>query len=162
MRSSLVVLVFVMLSGCALRPQYRAYVTDPSGPPVRLIVLERLADRPLAGAKVELGELRTRQQLTSAADGTLVLAADRKTFDDNPVLVVTPPQGQDGYRLKLFAEYKRRCGQDVDCAASEICESTVCVPAPPKPVEPPAEAAPAPSTEAPPPAAEPAPVAPVP
>jgi hypothetical protein len=155
MRSSLVVLAFVVLSACALRPQYRAYVTDPKGPPVKLIVLERLSDKPLAGTKVEFGELKTKQQLIAAADGTLVLPADKRSFDDNPVLVVTPPEGQDGYRLKLFAEYKRRCGKDTDCAASEICEATVCVAAPPKPVEPAPEAAPAP-------AAEPAPAAPTP
>ncbi len=158
MRFFAVLALSFALSACALRPQYRAFVTEPKGPPVKLIVLERLNDKPVAGAKVELGEQKTRQSVTSAADGTVVLQADKRTYDDNPVLVVTMPEGQDGYRLKLLSEYKRRCGQDSDCGSGQRCEATVCVNAPP-PLEAKAEApAPAPvETPAPAPAA---PVAP--
>ncbi len=91
----------VLASSCALRPRYRDFVTAKTeGSSVKLLMTDNLG-LPVANAKVEFSELKNRQSLSTAADGTFSLPVDKKYLDENPVLVVQLPPGGKSYSLAV-------------------------------------------------------------
>ncbi len=93
--------VALLASSCALRPRYRDFVTTKTeGSSLKLLMTDG-AGLPVANAKIELSELRNRQQFSTSADGTFALPVDKKYLDENPVLVVQLPPGSKRYSLAI-------------------------------------------------------------
>lgn len=94
----------LLLAGCALRPRYADFVSPTTaGEKVTFLLSEKGSGRPLSGVNVEVGELKGRVRVTTAADGTFSLPVDKKLVDDNPVIVVAVPRGVSGYELTVVA-----------------------------------------------------------
>lgn len=123
MRLLLVVSVAALVStGCALRPRYADFATDKTaGKELSFLITDPTTQMPVAGAKIEVSELRNKLTATSAADGTFKFPMDKKYVEENAVFVVTLPKGVTEYRLSLAP------------APVEVVPV-----APPAPVEPPA------------------------
>ncbi len=101
-RIALAVLFLVAVSGCALRPRYRDFVSDTTaGKDVKLVLAETDNAHALAGVKVEMSEWRNKYTVTTAPDGTFVVPVEKKYLDENPVLVVTLPMGITGYDIRV-------------------------------------------------------------
>lgn len=91
----------MLASSCALRPRYRDFVTAKTeGSSLKLVMTDGTG-LPVANAKIELSELKNRQQFSTSADGTFALPVDKKYLDENPVLVVQLPQGAKSYSLAI-------------------------------------------------------------
>lgn len=89
-------------TACSLRPRYNDVMTADLKPPTaRFVVVNPTAgDAPVAGAKVQWGEARTRFSTVSDAAGIVELPVDPAKFSkDNPVVEVIVPKGVKGYRL---------------------------------------------------------------
>lgn len=96
--------LLVAASGCALRPRYADFITAKTEGAERTFrVVDALSQAPVAGAKVELSEGKTRLSRTTEADGTFTLPVDKRYVSDNPVLVVTLPPGVSEYRVEAVA-----------------------------------------------------------
>jgi hypothetical protein len=95
MRHLLVAILFAaLLGGCALRPRYADFITAKTeGKEVTFQLLDADTKKPVPGAKIEVSELRSRINVTTAADGTFSLPVDKKLVSDNPVFVVSLPAG---------------------------------------------------------------------
>lgn len=94
----------LLLAGCALRPRYADFVSPTTaGEKVTFLLSERGTGRVLPGVNVEVGELKGRVRVTTAADGTFSLPVDKKLVEDNPVIVVAVPRGVSGYELTLVS-----------------------------------------------------------
>ncbi|MEW6430237.1 MAG: hypothetical protein AB1730_01910 [Myxococcota bacterium] len=103
-RVTFVASFLLLLSGCALRPRYTDFVSPTTaGEKVTGLWSEMGRGRPLPGVNVEVGELKGRVRVTTAADGTFSLPVDKKLVDDNPVIVVAVPRGVSGYELTVVA-----------------------------------------------------------
>lgn len=103
MRLSLQALaVALLLSGCALRPRYADFVTAKTeGREVTFLLTDAATGLPVSGAKVEVGELKSRVNVTTGADGTFKLPVEKRYLDENPVFVVTLPKGVEASRVRL-------------------------------------------------------------
>lgn len=131
----------MLASSCALRPRYRDFVTATTeGSAVKLLMTDANG-LPLENAKIELSEAKSRQSLSTAADGTVSLPVDKKYLDENPVLVVQLPPGAKSYSLALAPPPAPPPLPDV--APPDV--STLPVPPAPEPAAP----EPAPTTPAP-------------
>jgi nucleoid-associated protein YgaU len=95
MRQLLVAILFAaLLGGCALRPRYADFITAKTeGKEVTFQLLDADTKKAVPGAKIEVSELRSRINVTTAADGTFTLPVDKKLVSDNPVFVVSLPAG---------------------------------------------------------------------
>jgi len=95
-----------LLTACALRPTYKELVAPPSAAgitPGQMVVL-RVVDgdgKPVEGARVRAGELRTRLNAVSDADGLVKLEANEALLKENPLVEVVLPKGVKTYRLQL-------------------------------------------------------------
>ncbi|AGC48744.1 hypothetical protein MYSTI_07472 [Myxococcus stipitatus DSM 14675] len=119
-----------LLTACALRPSYKdvmatAAVTDASTAqaPVVLRVVDG-SGKPVKGARVRAGELRTRVNVVSDADGLVTLEPSAVLMKENPLVEVVLPKGVTTYRLEHVP-----AGQ----AAAETPAATEPAPAAPAP-----------------------------
>lgn len=104
LRVLLVASSLLLLAGCALRPRYADFVSPTTaGEKVTFLLSEKGSRRPLSFVNVEVGELKGRVRVTTAADGTFSLPVDKKLVDDNPVIVIAVPRGVSGYELTVVA-----------------------------------------------------------
>jgi hypothetical protein len=102
LRVLLVASSLLLLAGCALRPRYADFVSSTTtGDQVTFVLLDKDTSRPLPGVAVEVGELKGRVRVTTAADGTFQLPVSTALLKDNPVIVVAVPRGVRGYTLTL-------------------------------------------------------------
>jgi hypothetical protein len=103
MRSSLYFAVFaLLLAGCALRPRYADFVTlNTQGKEAVFLLIDPATKLPIANAKIEVSENRSRINVTTAADGSFKLPVDKKYVDENPVFAVTLPKGYTEYVVQL-------------------------------------------------------------
>ncbi len=101
MRLFFVILAVAQLS-CSLRPLYRDLVPAlPKGAStVQLQVVEKGTERPIANAKIELGEGKDKFLAMADEQGRFVLPVDKKHFDENALLVVATPPGYNGYSVR--------------------------------------------------------------
>ena len=94
MRALVLFAAIVTLAGCALRPRYGEFIGKETTQAVRLRVVEKSSDVPVAGAAVEVGEtLRGKMLVKTDADGVFLLPVDKRLMEDNALIVVTPPAG---------------------------------------------------------------------
>lgn len=101
MRAVVVVLAVVMASGCALRPRYGDFVQQGfEGKELELQVVDADSGAPVAGAKIEVGEGKSKLALTSGVDGAFRIPVDKRYADENSILVVTLPKGTTHYRVE--------------------------------------------------------------
>ncbi|WP_241757910.1 hypothetical protein [Myxococcus landrumensis] len=119
-----------LLTACALRPTYKdlmatAAVADASAAqaPVVLRVVDG-SGKPVKGARVRAGELRTRVNVVSDADGLVTLEPSAVLMKENPLVEVVLPKGVSTYRLEHVP-----AGQ----AAAEAPAATEPAPAAPAP-----------------------------
>lgn len=99
---ALSVLLVVVAAGCSLRPRYNDYhlMVDVLKE-ARFVVVNPDNNTPIAGAKIELGEGKSKVTTTSDAMGGFLLPVDKRYVADNPMLVVTLPQGVEKYEVRL-------------------------------------------------------------
>jgi hypothetical protein len=100
MRVFLVVFAVVHFS-CSLRPFYRDMVpvSPKSASTVQLQVVEKGTQRPIANARIELGEGKDKFLALADGEGRFSLPVDKKHFDENALLVVSTPAGYHGYSV---------------------------------------------------------------
>jgi hypothetical protein len=94
--------LFLLLSGCALRPRYgdlttRFVAPETTPSEVQIQVVDR-NDVPVPGARIEIGD-RTRFKTLTDQDGVFRLPIDKKYADENALVVVVLPKGVRGYQL---------------------------------------------------------------
>lgn len=99
---ALSVLLAVVAAGCSLRPRYNDYhlMVDVLKE-ARFVVVNPDDNKPISGAKIELGEGKSKVTTTSDSMGGFLLPVDKRYVDDNPVLVVTLPKGMEKYEVRL-------------------------------------------------------------
>ncbi|MBL8951837.1 MAG: hypothetical protein JNK82_13730 [Myxococcaceae bacterium] len=94
--------LFLLLSGCALRPRYgdlttRFVAPETTPAEVQIQVLDR-NDVPVPGARIEIGD-RVRFKTLTDQDGVFRLPIEKKYADENALVVVVLPKGVRGYQL---------------------------------------------------------------
>lgn len=92
----------VVAAGCSLRPRYNDYhlMVDVLKE-ARFVVVNPADNQPIAGAKVEMGEGKSKVTTVSDAMGGFLLPVDKRFVEENPVLVVTLPKGVEKYEVRL-------------------------------------------------------------
>lgn len=94
MRALLVLVVAAVVAvGCTLRPRYADFFTKETTEPVKLQVTEKNSGLAVAGALVEVGELRGKVTVKTDPEGFFQLPVDKRLMDDNALIVVTAPKG---------------------------------------------------------------------
>ena len=89
-----------LVSGCALRPRFRDFTELPLAGDLKMRVVDPSTGAPMREVGIELGEAKDKQVQLSAEDGSFVLPAKRRYFDDNVIVVVNLPKGVTDYRLE--------------------------------------------------------------
>jgi hypothetical protein len=96
------VVVVLLLAGCTLRPRYADFINAKTeGAVATFVIVDADRSIPIAGAKIEIGELKNRVNVTSGADGTFTLPVDKKYSDENSIFSVTLPRGLAHYKILL-------------------------------------------------------------
>ncbi len=108
MTRALLFVLCLVAAGCSLRPRYNDFglSLDEGLTEARFVVIDGDTGAPVPGARIEVGEQRSRVITVSGADGTFVLPVDRRYVEENPIFVVTLPKGVVSYRVELFHETK--------------------------------------------------------
>lgn len=122
--SALVVGLVLVASGCALRPRYGDFITaDTKASEVRFAVIDTDTKARVAGAKVEVGEFKSRVVATTDKDGVFTVPVSSTLISDNPVFVVALPKGVTSYRIEPVKD-------EAPAAAPAPVEQPVEAPAP--------------------------------
>lgn len=93
MRKLALFVAALTLAACTLRPRYADFVSKETTGPVKLQVIEKNSGLPVAGASVEVGELRGRVSVKTDPEGYFMLPVDKRLLDDNALIVVNAPGG---------------------------------------------------------------------
>ncbi|WP_338863192.1 hypothetical protein [Myxococcus stipitatus] len=95
-----------LLTACALRPSYKDLMATGAAADASAAqapVVFRVVDgsgQPVKGARVRAGELRTRINVVSDADGLVTLEPSAVLMKENPLVEVVLPKGVSTYRLE--------------------------------------------------------------
>ena len=103
-RSICLLLCTGLLGGCALRPRFRDLSERPLEADRRMRVVDPATGSPMREVSVELGDGREKLVQTTADDGSFLLPARRKYFDDNVIVVVNLPRGVTDYRIEAVPD----------------------------------------------------------
>jgi len=83
----------LLVSGCVLRPRYVDLIEGGEEGPALLTLTDAATGSPLAGAQVSWGEGKDKVVLTTDEQGMVLLPHDEKVFAQNPIVVITRPEG---------------------------------------------------------------------